>query len=86
MGSRRDELVAKLSALVRSRFGGDYARAFRHYAPGGLMYEDQLIRVLTDAGVDGWLKRSIYARGMLAALDANRDGAIDWGEFKAAVM
>ncbi len=79
------ELVEKVSALVRSRFGGDYRTAFGHYdADGdGLVSKAELKALLRDAGVGSGLTRWAWADGVIGELDADGDGHISWAEFEA---
>jgi Ca2+-binding EF-hand superfamily protein len=79
------ELVEKVSALVRSRFGGDYRAAFGHYdADGdGLVSKAELKALLRDAGVGSGLTRWAWADGVIGELDADGDGHISWAEFEA---
>jgi Ca2+-binding EF-hand superfamily protein len=87
--AQKQELVDKVSKLVADRFGGDYDRAFAHYdsAPkDGRITKAELGELLKDAGIGNWLTRGAWARGILAALDADKDGTISRPEFEAALQ
>jgi hypothetical protein len=82
---RRDELVAKISALVLREFQGDYRSAFDFYAVNGRLKYDQVYTLLTDAGVGWRLTRGAYASGLLAAVDTDGDG-ISYEEFEVVAV
>jgi len=75
------------SKLVQERFGGDYHRAFAYYDTNGDGRIDraELGRLLEDAGIGNWLTRGAWASGIVAALDANKDGTISGPEFDAVL-
>jgi hypothetical protein len=81
----RQELEAKVTVLVATRFGGDYRAAFGHYdADGdGAISKDELTTLLADAGVGSGWTRWAWASGVMAELDTNGDGVIAWAEFEA---
>ncbi|QEL19228.1 EF-hand domain-containing protein [Limnoglobus roseus] len=81
----RRELDEKVTALVATRFGGDYRAAFAHYDANGdgVVSKDELKALLADAGIGSGLTRWAWANGIIEAVDANRDGVIDWAEFEA---
>ena len=81
----RRELEEKVTALVATRFGGDYRAAFGHYdADGnGLVSKGELKALLKDAGIGSGLTRWAWADGVIDALDADGDGHISWAEFEA---
>lgn len=85
--AQKQELTDKVTKLVEERFGGDYARAFAHYdADGdGRIDRAELGRLLADAGIGNWLTRGAWAAGIVAALDADRDGTISAPELQAAM-
>lgn len=83
-GNKR-EVEEKVSALVVSRFGGDYRAAFAHYDADrdGAIGKDELTTLLSDAGIGSGLTRWAWAKGILEELDTDGDGGISWAEFDA---
>ncbi len=81
------ELQAKIGALVANNFGGDYQSAFNAYDANqdGGIDRDELIQLLTDAGVGGRLTRGLWASAILQRLDADGDGKISWDEFNRGI-
>jgi hypothetical protein len=78
------ELSEKVSALVETKFGGDYSIAFQHYADrDGKVGNDGVKVLLKDAGIGSSLTRWAWAAGIMKELDANGDGLISWPEFAA---
>ena len=79
------ELEEKVTALVKSRFGGDYRAAFGHYdADGdGAISKAELKALLKDAGIGSGLTRWAWAKGIMGEVDTNADGGISWAEFEA---
>lgn len=73
------ELKEKLTHLVNSRFGGDFARAFDHYDRDGdgKLTRENVLDVITDAGVGRWITRGMWADGIMEELDKDLDGKID---------
>lgn len=87
MASERQklELGEKVSALVRTKFGGDYLIAFRHYANGdGNVGKSGVKVLLKDAGIGSIWTRWAWVAGIMKELDANGDGDISWPEFTSA--
>lgn len=86
--SQRQELMDRVSRLVAARFGGDYRKAFDHYdddkRDGGIN-RTELERLLKDAGVGSWLTRGAWADGIIAELDADKDGSISAAEFEGVL-
>ena len=85
--AQKRELTDKVTLLIRDRFGGDYHRAFAHYDANGDGRIDraELGRLLEDAGIGNWLTRGAWASGIVAALDADKDGTISGPEFEAVL-
>jgi Ca2+-binding EF-hand superfamily protein len=82
---KRQELDEKVTALVQTRFGGDYRAAFAHYdADGnGVIDKDELKALLKDAGIGSGLTRWAWAKGIVGEVDTSGDGSISWAEFEA---
>jgi Ca2+-binding EF-hand superfamily protein len=82
---QREEIDDKVTALVRTRFGGDYRAAFAHYdADGnGMIDKDELKVLLKDAGIGSGLTRWAWAKGIMGEVDTNSDSGISWAEFEA---
>ena len=86
--TREQELQQKVSSLVERRFGGNYETAFRHYTDhngASAITRDRLARLLKDADVGNGLNRGAWVDGILARLDANRDGLISQREFEGMI-
>ncbi len=82
---KKQEVDDKVTALVRSRFGGDYKAAFAHYdADGdGVIDGGELKALLSDAGIGSGLTRWAWAKGIIGDVDTSGDGNISWDEFAA---
>jgi len=84
------ELKEKVAALVQSKFGGDWYRAFTHYAAlngsNATVDKEDLQVMLEDAGVGNWLTRGAWADGIIGELDKNKDKSISWEEFEALLQ
>ena len=84
------ELKDKVAALVQSKFGGDWYRAFNHYAGKnggtGEVDKEDLLAMLEDAGVGSWLTRGAWADGIIGELDKNKDKSISWSEFETLLQ
>lgn len=77
------ELKAKVSALVSKSFGGDYKAAFEAYGgKDGKVTKDELMKLLSDAGVGNGFTRGAWASGIIEKLDSDGDGRIGWSEFE----
>ena len=82
------ELTGKVTKLITDRFGGDWHKAFAHYDSGkrdGKINRAELGELLKDAGIGNWLTRGAWADGIIAALDADKDGTISGPEFEAVL-
>ena len=81
---KRQEIDEKVTALVTTRFGGDYRAAFAHYdADGnGVIDKDELKAPLSD-GIGSGLTRWAWAKGIMGEVDTGGDGSISWEEFEA---
>lgn len=84
--SRRDELVAKVTALVAREHGGDWRKAFAKYDADkdARISWDELADLLTAAKVGGKWTLRLFVGGVFRELDADADGFISWAEFEAA--
>lgn len=82
---KKQEIDDKVTALVRSRFGGDYRAAFVHYDTdgNGRIDKDELKALLADAGIGSGLTRWAWAKGILGAVDTDGDESVSWAEFEA---
>jgi Ca2+-binding EF-hand superfamily protein len=81
---QKQNMREKLPALVKTKFGGNYSIAFRHYADrDGKVSKDGVKSMLRDAGIGSILTRWAWVRGVVAELDSDGDGLISWPEFEA---
>ncbi len=82
-----EELKRKVTDLVNGKYGGDWTRAFTHYAglngTASLVGEEELGRLLKDAGVGNGLTRGAWITGVMKELDTSKDEYISWAEFQA---
>ena len=86
--AQKQELVNKVTALVDSKHGGDWYKAYGYYAGLGgtdAIQREQLMKLLEDAGIGSWLTRGKWADGIIEELDKNSDKKISWGEFEKAL-
>lgn len=82
--SREEELAKALGDLVATRFGGARDVCFRFYDRDGdgAINAEELRTLLYDAGIGSPLTRQMWVSGILAKVDADRDGRITWAEFQ----
>ncbi len=91
MGDKKEEVLRKIGTYVKTRFGGDYRKAFDHYdqlsGQNGTVDKEAVLKLLEDAGVNtkvwGVSASGKYADGLIEAIDSSQDGAISWPEFEA---
>lgn len=81
----RKEVVEKVTALVRRKFGGDWKKAFDHYDENGdgLASTDEIASMLALAGVGYRLTRWAIAEHIITLMDSDNDGQVSFDEFKA---
>lgn len=82
---QKQEVDDKVTALVATRFGGNYRAAFAHYVADGndMIDKDELKALLKDAGIGNGLTRWAWAKGIMSVVDTSGDGTISWAEFEA---
>ncbi len=83
---RAAEVAQKIDTLVKNQFGGDYKKAFQHYAgANGQVNSDGLNKLLGDANIGTNIPiigtRPAYASALMDKFDANHDKNISWNEF-----
>jgi Ca2+-binding EF-hand superfamily protein len=80
----RRELEEKVTALVATRFGGDYRAAFDHFDANsdGVIDNDELKALLKEAGIGSGLTRWAWAKGVMDEADTDTSGTISWAEFE----
>lgn len=86
MADRREEAIAKVTALVDARYGGSWEAAWLIYDRDGddRITRPELIELLSDAGIGSVFTRGSWASGIIDAIDRNGDKVISLAEFKAA--
>ena len=86
---QKQELVHKVTQLINAKFGGDWDRAFDHYAKatgsGALLERTDLLEVLEEAGIGSWMTRGMWADGVIKELDLSGDKSISRHEFRSAL-
>lgn len=88
MDETRQELIDKIAKLVAGHpHNGDYNKAFAYYDTDGdgLLTINNIKTILGDAKIGNMLTRIGWARGVVDALDQNRDGMLSWAEFESVV-
>jgi len=88
--STEQQVAQRIHAFVQRRFGGDYKRAFEHYAggPGREVSKEAITRMLDDAGVTAWTvgaPQFMVADRMMDRFDGNRNGGVSFQEFQAGM-
>jgi len=88
----KDALIARIKQFVAFQKGdtsvASYRAVFDHYATDGSLDKPALARVLTEAyatapSLFGGADRTV--KDVLAAMDKNGDGKLDWDEFASGV-
>ena len=81
---QKNELRDKVSKLIRDTFGEDYHSAFEHYdeVKDGRISSGELTKLIADAEIGNWLTRGMWASGIIAELDSDKDGRISEAEFE----
>ena len=86
---RVKELKEKVTAVVNDRFGGDWTKAFNHYAArsgnAGLVEPGDLRKLLEDANIGNGITRGKWVEGVMKKVDVSNDKAISWDEFQKAL-
>jgi len=89
--SMQKELVSKVHAMMRERYGGTGPEAlqalFADYDAddNGVIDGDELERILADAAVGSAISRRFWVRGVFARYDKDRSGTIDPEELARAL-
>lgn len=88
MSDRRQEVIEKIGALVKSRFGGDLKTAFDSYdsEKSGSLSGDEVYAVLSDAGIGNRFTRGMYVKEIIRTIDTNEDAEVSWDEFQAVLQ
>lgn len=83
------ELVTKITALVKEKFGGNYKRAFDNYARDEkldkVLGRDEILVLLSDADIGNTFTRGRWADGILEKLDQNGDGLVTFSELQKLI-
>ena len=84
--SRESDLIAKLTAFVDARFGGDRRQCWQHYADvSGEIGLAELNRLFKDASIGSTRTRSLIGKEVIRRMDANGNGKIGYDEFEEVV-
>lgn len=88
MDERRDEVIRKVNAYVKATFAGQYKAAFEDFDRNndGKINHNELVEFLKACEVGNKLTRGAYARGVMDAMDADKDGEITWEEFEKVLV
>ena len=82
VSDEEQELKDKVAALVAKDHGGDYAKAFAHYAGAdGVVDRKELVKLLKDASVGNGLTRGVWADEIIKRFDTDGSGTISDQEF-----
>ena len=82
---QKKELRDKVAALVKSKFEGDYHKAFDYYdddIKDGRISKSELVKFRGDAGIGNWMTRGLWADGIISELDTDRDSRVSEAEFE----
>ena len=91
MPSHERELVTKIDALLRKRFGnatmGAQRRLFDSFDGDrdGAIDADELEKLLEAADVGNVFTRSAWVRGIMKSMDSSKDRRITWEEYVSAL-
>ena len=83
---QREELKQKITAFVADHFNGDFRQAFHYYSDhNNCIGRPELIELLANAGVATHITRGLWAKAIIAELDADGDGQISMAEFEVVL-
>lgn len=88
MDAQANEVIAKVKALVATKYNSDYMAAFKSYDldHNGRLGHKDVGKLLDDCNVGNWLTRGVWATGIINQLDKDRDGTISIPELMAAFL
>ena len=81
----KEEVVAKITRLLATKYSGDLHEMFVYYSPIGPMSASQLITVLQDAGIGGPFTHGTIAMRIIGILDTDGDGRMSEEELLEAI-
>ncbi len=91
MSSRERELVTKIEALLRKRYGdatvGAQQQLFNSFDKNsdGQINSDELAALLKAAHVGNAFTRGAWVRGIMKSMDSGENALISWDEYLAAI-
>ena len=85
---REQELIDRLRAHVAANYAGSFRKCFLAYDvdADNKISATELGYLLSDARVGNVLTRSMWVKGVIDRLDADKDGCISWEEFEQAIQ
>lgn len=91
MSSNERELVTKIEALLRKRYGNTTENAQKQLFDSfddnsdGQIDADELGSLLKAAKVGNAITRGAWVRGIMKSMDSGGDAQISWSEYLAAI-
>ncbi len=91
MSASERELVTKIDALLRKRYGNATTNAqrqlFDSFDKDGddKINSDELDRLLKAADIGNMITRGAWVRGIMKAMDSDHDDQITWNEYLSAI-
>ncbi len=92
MGDEAKELVTKIEALLRRKYGatgmGSQQRLFNSHDKDsdGMIDSGELKGLLKEARVGNGITRNAWVRGIMRRMDTDGDSKISWDEYRHAIQ